>query len=197
VHVPEVPVGLPSALLERRPDIRQAEQLLIAANADIGVAKAAYFPQIALTAGGGVQSTALSALFTTPAGLWAVGAGLTQPIFNAGRTRSRVALSKAQQDEAVLAISRRSSSRCVRCRTHSSAIARARLSRATVAEPRRDYARRLADIHTGAAQRATWRRQRHTDVLSGLGSPSELSELRLWAGLSSARRLAAISRYPP
>lgn len=103
VHVPEVPVGLPSALLERRPDIRQAEQLLIAANANIGVAKAAYFPQIALTASGGVQSTALSALFTTPAGLWAVGAGLTQPIFNAGRTRSRVELSKAQQDEAVLA----------------------------------------------------------------------------------------------
>jgi outer membrane protein, multidrug efflux system len=103
VHFPEVPVGLPSALLERRPDIRQAEQLLIAANANIGVAKAAYFPQISLTGTGGVASAALSALFTTPAGLWVVGAGLTQPIFNAGRTRSRVALSKAQQEEAVLA----------------------------------------------------------------------------------------------
>jgi multidrug efflux system outer membrane protein len=102
-HVPEVPVGLPSALLERRPDIRQAEQLLIAANANIGVAKAAYFPQISLTGSGGVQSPALSDLFTTPAGLWSIGAGLTQPIFNAGRTRSRVALSKAQQEEAVLA----------------------------------------------------------------------------------------------
>ena len=102
-HVPEVPVGLPSALLERRPDIRQAEQLLVAANANIGVAKAAYFPQISLTGSGGVQSAALSALFTSPAGLWSVGAGLTQPIFNAGRTRSRVALSKAQQEEAVLA----------------------------------------------------------------------------------------------
>jgi outer membrane protein, multidrug efflux system len=102
VHVPDVPVGLPSALLERRPDIRQAEQLLVAANANIGVAKAAYFPQISLTGSGGVQSAALSALFTTPAGLWSVGAGLTQPIFNAGRTRSRVALSKAQQEEAVL-----------------------------------------------------------------------------------------------
>jgi multidrug efflux system outer membrane protein len=103
VHVPEVPVGLPSALLERRPDIRQAEQLLIAANANIGIAKAAYFPQISLTGTGGVESAALSALFTTPAGLWAVGAGLTQSIFNAGRTRSRVALSRAQQEEAVLA----------------------------------------------------------------------------------------------
>jgi multidrug efflux system outer membrane protein len=101
-HLPEVPVGLPSALLERRPDIRQAEQVLIAANANIGIAKAAYFPQISLTGSGGVQSAALSALFTTPAGLWSVGAGLTQPIFNAGRTRSRVALSKAQQDEAEL-----------------------------------------------------------------------------------------------
>jgi multidrug efflux system outer membrane protein len=101
-HLPEVPVGLPSALLERRPDVRQAEQLLIAANANIGVAKAAYFPQISLTASGGVESPALSNLFTTPAGLWSIGAGLTQPIFNAGRIRSRVTLSKAQQEEAVL-----------------------------------------------------------------------------------------------
>jgi multidrug efflux system outer membrane protein len=102
-HLPEVPVGLPSALLERRPDVRQAEQLLIAANANIGVAKAAYFPQISLTASGGVESPALSNLFTTPAGLWSIGAGLTQPIFNAGRIRSRVTLSKSQQEEAVLA----------------------------------------------------------------------------------------------
>ena len=101
-HLPEVPVGLPSALLERRPDVRQAEQLLVAANANIGVAKAAYFPQISLTGSAGVQSAALSDLFTNPAGLWFIGAGLTQPIFNAGRTRSRVAFSKAQQDEAVL-----------------------------------------------------------------------------------------------
>jgi len=96
-------VGLPSTLLERRPDIQQAEQLLVAANANIGVAKAAYFPQISLTGAGGVQSTALSALFATPAGLWSIGAGLTQSVFNAGRTRSVVALSKAQQEEALLA----------------------------------------------------------------------------------------------
>jgi multidrug efflux system outer membrane protein len=102
-HVPDVPVGLPSALLERRPDIRQAEQQLIAANANIGVAKAAYFPQIALTGAAGLESAALSSLITTPAGLWSIGAGLTQPIFNAGRIRSRVALSQAQQEEAVLA----------------------------------------------------------------------------------------------
>ena len=93
-HVPEIPVGLTSALLERRPDVREAEQLLVAANANIGVARAAYFPQISLTGNGGVQSAALSSLFTTPAGLLSFGAGLTQPIFNASRTRSRVALSK-------------------------------------------------------------------------------------------------------
>ncbi len=102
-HLPEVPVGLPSTLLERRPDIRQAEEVLIAANANIGVAKAAYFPQISLTGSGGVQSPALANLFTSPAGLWFIGTGLTEPIFNAGRTRSRVALSEAQQEEAVLA----------------------------------------------------------------------------------------------
>ena len=101
-HVPDVPVGLPSALLERRPDVQQAEQQLIAANANIGVAKAAYFPQIALTGNGGLASAALSSLATTPAGVWFIGAALTQPIFTAGRTRSRVALSTAQQEEAVL-----------------------------------------------------------------------------------------------
>jgi outer membrane protein, multidrug efflux system len=106
LHLPEVPVGLPSALLERRPDVRRAEQQLIAANANIGVAKAAYFPQIALTGGGGTESAALSDLFTKPAGIWSIGAGLTQPIFNAGLTRSRVALSRAQREEAVLAYQR-------------------------------------------------------------------------------------------
>jgi multidrug efflux system outer membrane protein len=102
LHLPEVPAGVPSALLERRPDVRRAEQQLIAANANIGVAKAAYFPQIALTGGGGTESAALSDLFTKPAGIWSIGAGLTQPIFNAGLTRSRVALSRAQREEAVL-----------------------------------------------------------------------------------------------
>jgi len=68
-HVPEIPAGLPSGLLERRPDIREAEAQLIAANAQIGVAKAAYFPQISLTASGGYQSSALTSLFTGPAGL--------------------------------------------------------------------------------------------------------------------------------
>ena len=99
---PAVPAGLPSSLLERRPDILQTEQQLIAANAQIGVAKAAYFPQIALTASSGFQSSALTGLFTGPAGLWNFGSSLTQPIFTGGRLRSNVRLTEAQQQQAVL-----------------------------------------------------------------------------------------------
>jgi multidrug efflux system outer membrane protein len=101
-HAPEVPAGLPSSLLERRPDIRQAEQQLIAFNAQIGVAKAAYFPQITLTGTGGYQSSALTSLFSGPAGLWNFGASLAQPIFTGGRIRSGVRFAEAQQQEALL-----------------------------------------------------------------------------------------------
>ena len=99
---PEVPAGLPSSLLSRRPDIQSIEQTLTAANARIGVAKAAYFPQITLTALAGYQSTALTDLFTGPAGLWSFGGQLAQPIFTAGKIRSGVRLTEAQQQEAVL-----------------------------------------------------------------------------------------------
>jgi len=78
-----------SSLLERRPDIRQAEAQLIAANAQIGVAKAAYFPQIALTANSGFQSSALTSLFTGPAGLWSFAGSLVQPIFAGGKNSFR------------------------------------------------------------------------------------------------------------
>lgn len=101
-HPPTVPAGLPSSLLERRPDIGQAEQQLIAANAQIGVARSQYFPQIALTADSGYQSSALTALFTGPAGFWTFGSTLAQPIFTAGKLRSNVRLAEAQQQEAVL-----------------------------------------------------------------------------------------------
>jgi outer membrane protein, multidrug efflux system len=99
---PEVPPGLPSSLLSRRPDIQATEQELIAANARIGVAKAAYFPQITLTGLAGYQSSALTDLFTGPAGLWSFGGQLAQPIFTAGKIRSGVRLSEAQQQEAIL-----------------------------------------------------------------------------------------------
>jgi outer membrane protein, multidrug efflux system len=101
-HPPVVPAGLPASLLERRPDIRQAEQRLVAANARIGVAKAAYFPQITLTGLGGFQSSELGSLFSGPAGMWTVAGALTEPIFDAGRIRSTVRLAEAQQQEAVL-----------------------------------------------------------------------------------------------
>jgi multidrug efflux system outer membrane protein len=98
---PEVPAGLPSSLLERRPDIRQAEQTLVAATARIGVAKAALFPEITLTATGGFQSNALSALFSGPAVLWSASSGLVQQIFNAGRLKANIMLTEAQQLEFV------------------------------------------------------------------------------------------------
>ena len=101
-HPPTVPAGLPSSLLERRADIRQTEAQLVAANAEIGVARAAYFPSIALTGTAGYQSSALTSLFTGPAGLWNFGANLAQPIFTGGRLRSNVRLAEAQQQEALL-----------------------------------------------------------------------------------------------
>ncbi len=99
---PQVPSGLPSSLLERRPDIQQAEAQMVAANAEIGVARAAYFPQISLSGTGGFQSSALTSLFTGPAGAWSFGASLAQPIFTGGRLRSEVRLAEARQQTAAL-----------------------------------------------------------------------------------------------
>ena len=99
---PEVPAGLPSSLLERRPDIRAAEQNLIAANAEIGVAKAAYFPTVSLTGFLGGQGTQLSSLFSGPSGVWNLTPQVTQPIFTAGRLRSNVKLTEALQQSALI-----------------------------------------------------------------------------------------------
>ena len=98
---PEVPAGLPSSLLERRPDIQAAEQILIATNANIGVAKAAYFPQITLTGEYGYQSTALANLFSGSRRIWNFVPQLTQPIYTAGRLTSQVELAEAQQRSAL------------------------------------------------------------------------------------------------
>jgi multidrug efflux system outer membrane protein len=100
-HAPVLPAGLPSSLLERRPDILQAEQQLISANAQIGVARSLYFPQITLTGEAGYQSSALTGLFAGPAGFWAFGSNLAQPIFTGGRLRSNVRLAEAQEQESV------------------------------------------------------------------------------------------------
>jgi multidrug efflux system outer membrane protein len=99
---PEVPAGVPSALLDRRPDIRAAEQNLIAANANIGVAKAAYFPQISLSGILGGQSTQLATLFNGPHSAWSFVPQVSQPIFTAGRLKSGVRLAEAQQQEALV-----------------------------------------------------------------------------------------------
>jgi multidrug efflux system outer membrane protein len=100
---PEIPAGLPSALLERRPDIRQAEQALIAATANIGVAKAALFPDITLTGTGGLRTNTLSTLFSGPSVAWSVAGSLVQQVFNAGRLEAGVKLTEAQQLELVFA----------------------------------------------------------------------------------------------
>jgi len=99
---PSVPAGLPSALLERRPDILQAEQEVVAANARIGAVKADYFPRISLTGFFGGQSRALTDLLSGPARLATAGLGAAGPIFDAGRTRSNVKLAESIQREAVI-----------------------------------------------------------------------------------------------
>lgn len=99
---PNVPAGLPSALLERRPDIRAAEAYLVAANAQIGVAKAAYFPQISLSGFLGGQSNQLTSLFSGRSGVWTFTPQVTQPIFTAGRLKSNVKLAEALRESALV-----------------------------------------------------------------------------------------------
>ena len=101
-HPADVPAGLPSSLLERRPDIQVAEQQMVAANAQVGVAKAALFPQISLTGSGGVQSTSLLSLFSPGNAIWSAALGAAAPVFNAGRLRSQVELAEARRQEAEL-----------------------------------------------------------------------------------------------
>jgi multidrug efflux system outer membrane protein len=96
-----LPAGLPSSLLERRPDIRVQEETLIAANANIGVAKAQLFPSISLTGTGGVESRSLESLISSNSTAWNATGGLTQPIFNAGALRANVKIAEAQQQQAL------------------------------------------------------------------------------------------------
>jgi len=98
---PVPPAGLPSALLEARPDVKKAETDLIAANAKIGVAKAALFPTITLTGSFGRESKDLSQLFSAPSAIWSLGAGITQPIFEGGRLRAQVEQVSAQQKQSL------------------------------------------------------------------------------------------------
>jgi len=99
---PVPPAGLPSSLLERRPDLREAEQNLVAANAEVGVARANLFPTITLTAGGGSASTMLSKLFDGPARTWSIGASALQPLLDAQRNGYQVEAAEAQKRQALL-----------------------------------------------------------------------------------------------
>ena len=102
---PEVPPGLTSTLLERRPDIRQAEQVLVAANAEIGVARAQFFPQISLTGSGGGafgRSSIFSGLMSSQIGVWSYGAQVTQPIFTGGALRGNLKLAESQHQQALI-----------------------------------------------------------------------------------------------
>jgi outer membrane protein, multidrug efflux system len=101
-HPQAVPTGVPSRLLERRPDIQRAEANLIAANARIGVAKAQFFPQISLTSLGGSASNQLTGMFAGKNAYWYAAGSLTEPIFDGGRIRSNYHLSQAQQQEMLL-----------------------------------------------------------------------------------------------
>lgn len=101
-HLATVPTGLPSTLLERRPDVRQSEATLMSANANVGVAKAAFFPQISLTGQFGAQSTALTSFLQGPATVWSVGGEALQPLYAGGAIRSAYNLAWAQRNEAEL-----------------------------------------------------------------------------------------------
>jgi len=103
---PEVPAGLPSSIIERRPDIREAEQILVAANADIGVAKAEFFPQISLTGGGGGsfgRDSVFPGRYPTQLGIWSYGAQVSQPIFTGGALKGNLHLAESEQQQALIA----------------------------------------------------------------------------------------------
>ena len=106
IRVPEPGAGLPSELLARRPDIRASEQRLLAANANLSVARAALYPSIQLTGNYGAQSSSLSDLVGNPLNTWGLVAGLTQPIFNAGRIRAQIDISEASQQETLIGYQR-------------------------------------------------------------------------------------------
>jgi outer membrane protein, multidrug efflux system len=98
---PPVPLGIPSDLLERRPDIATAERTMAQQNALVGVAKTAFYPQFTISGAGGFQSISLGSLITTPSAFWSLGGDLLQPIFNGGRNRATLAASKSAYDESV------------------------------------------------------------------------------------------------
>ncbi len=98
---PPVPLGVPSDMLERRPDISTAERLMAYQNAQVGIARSAFYPHITLSGSGGWQSTTLAPLFNAPSLFWSLGADALQPIFEGGRNRANLAAARAAYDQSV------------------------------------------------------------------------------------------------
>ncbi len=98
---PAIPTGIPSEILERRPDIATSERQMAFENAQVGLAKAAFYPHITLAGGGGYESRDISSLISAPSAFWSLGGDLLQPIFNGGRNRATLAASRAAYDESV------------------------------------------------------------------------------------------------
>jgi outer membrane protein, multidrug efflux system len=136
-----VPAALPSELLERRPDVRQAEQNMIAANAQIGVAKASFFPNLSLTGLGGLESNALHQFITVPSETWYAAFNVSQPVFQGGALRSQLRLARATWQEAVFAYQQ----------TVQNALAQ--VSNSLIASQKNREFREQQDLVTQAAQR--------------------------------------------
>jgi NodT family efflux transporter outer membrane factor (OMF) lipoprotein len=98
---PPIPLGVPSDLLERRPDVATAERNMAYENAEVGVATAAFYPQLTLSGAGGFESTSITSLISAPSAIWSLGGGLLQPVFEGGRNRANLAATKAGYDESV------------------------------------------------------------------------------------------------
>jgi multidrug efflux system outer membrane protein len=160
--VPEsVPAGLPSELLERRPDIRQAEQNMISANAQIGVAKASFFPNLSLTGSGGLESNQLQRFITQPSETWSAAFSVSQPVFQGGALRSGLRLARANWQDAVLSYQQ----------TVQNALEQT--SNALIASQKDREFREQQELLTGAAQRT----DQFSEVLYKNGGASYLQVL--------------------
>jgi outer membrane protein, multidrug efflux system len=142
----DIPAGLPSELLQRRPDVRQAEENIVAANAQIGVAKAQFFPSVSLTGLGGLESNALHQFISQPAETWASAVSVTQPVFQGGALTSGLRLARANWQESVLSYQQ----------TVQDALEQ--VSTALIASKKNREFREQQELLTGAAQRRSFTR---------------------------------------
>ena len=181
----EVPAGLPSHLLERRPDLRAAEQQLIAANARVGAAKAAFFPTVALTASAGQVSADLSKLFDGPARTWSFNPSVTVPIFTGGQLRGQYVASKAQRDQALIAYERA-------VQSSFADVANALVSNVKLREIRVEQDKLLVALSDGARLSNMRYRGGVTSYLEVLDSERQLFDAEIGAARAQRDELAAV-----